>query len=155
MEDSLAFEPNRAAVLSMDLQTGIVSIYAKDDPALPNRAAKVLEGCRNRGMSVIHVQVGFRPGLPEVSLRNPLFGAVKGRHSISNSSWDQRARFTQPWLRKAMTLSSPNTGSTPLPAQTWKWFSGQRKLTPSFCLGLRPAGSSFPPYSMRVMKTIA
>src|SRR3984957_7953558 len=77
MEDSLAFEPNRAAVLSMDLQTGIVSIYAKDDPALPNRAAKVLEGCRNRGMSVIHVQVGFRPGLPEVSLRNPLFGAVK------------------------------------------------------------------------------
>ena len=28
-------------------------------------------------MSVIHVQVGFRPGLPEVSLRNPLFGAMK------------------------------------------------------------------------------
>jgi len=26
MEDSLAFEPNRAAVLSMDLQTGIVAI---------------------------------------------------------------------------------------------------------------------------------
>ena len=77
MEDSLAFEPNRAAVLSMDLQTGIVSIYAKDDPALPNRAAKILESCRNLRMSVIHVQVGFRPGLPEVSLRNPLFGAVK------------------------------------------------------------------------------
>ena len=28
-------------------------------------------------MSVIHVQVGFRPGLPEVSLRNPLFGVIK------------------------------------------------------------------------------
>ncbi len=39
MGDSLTFEPNRAAVLSMDLQTGIVANYAKDDPALPNRAA--------------------------------------------------------------------------------------------------------------------
>jgi hypothetical protein len=31
MEDSLAFDPNRAAVLSMDMQTGIVAIYAKDE----------------------------------------------------------------------------------------------------------------------------
>jgi nicotinamidase-related amidase len=77
MEESLVFEPQRAAVLSMDLQTGIVGIYAKDDPLLPNRAAKVLESSRNRKMSVVHVQVGFRPGLPEVSLRNPLFGAMK------------------------------------------------------------------------------
>lgn len=28
-------------------------------------------------MTVIHVKVGFRPGLPEVSLRNKLFAAVK------------------------------------------------------------------------------
>lgn len=28
-------------------------------------------------MKVIHVRVGFRPGLPEVSSRNPLFAAVK------------------------------------------------------------------------------
>src|ERR1700679_1177819 len=77
MEESLVFEPDKAAVLSMDLQTGIVGIYAKDDPLLPNRAAKVLESSRNRKMSVVHVQVGFRPGLPEVSLRNPLFAAIK------------------------------------------------------------------------------
>jgi nicotinamidase-related amidase len=77
MEDSLAFEPARSAVLSMDLQTGIVGIYAKNDPALPNRVAKILASSRDRKMSVIHVQVGFRPGLPEVSLRNPLFGAMK------------------------------------------------------------------------------
>jgi len=55
MEESLVFEPDRAAVLSMDLQTGIVGIYAKDDPLLPNRAAKVLESSRNRKMSVVHV----------------------------------------------------------------------------------------------------
>ncbi|MGC2402387.1 MAG: isochorismatase family cysteine hydrolase [Acidobacteriaceae bacterium] len=76
MED-LAFEPERTAVLSMDLQTGIVAIYAKDDPALPGRAAKILESARSRKVSVIHVQAGFRPGLPEVSVRNPLFGAIK------------------------------------------------------------------------------
>jgi nicotinamidase-related amidase len=28
-------------------------------------------------MRVVHVQVGFRPGLPEVSPRNPLFSAIK------------------------------------------------------------------------------
>ena len=91
MEGSLAFEPNRAAVLSMDLQTGIVAIYAKDDPVLPNRAAKILESSRNRKMSVIHVQVGFRPGLPEVSLRNPLFGAIKRSAQHQSSSWDPPA----------------------------------------------------------------
>src|SRR5271170_551385 len=77
MEDSLVFEPDRTAVLSMDLQTGIVAIYAKGDPVLPNRVASILESSRNRKISVVHVQVGFRPGLPEVSLRNPLFGAMK------------------------------------------------------------------------------
>lgn len=77
METSLSFEPNSTAVLSMDLQSGIVAIYAKDDHDLPNRAASVLESSRNQKMSIIHVKVGFRPGLPEVSLRNPLFGAMK------------------------------------------------------------------------------
>jgi nicotinamidase-related amidase len=77
MRDSLGFEPGRSAVLSMDLQTGIVGIYAKADPALPERAAKILNAARNRRMSVVHVQVGFRPGLPEVSPRNLLFGAIK------------------------------------------------------------------------------
>lgn len=77
MEASLSFDPNRTAVLSMDLQSGIVAIYAKDDHDLPNRAASVLESCRNQKMCIVHVKVGFRPGLPEVSLSNPLFGAMK------------------------------------------------------------------------------
>jgi len=62
----------------MDCQTGIVSIYTKDDKdAFLTRAANVLKHARATGMIVIHVQVGFRPGLPEVSSRNILFGAVK------------------------------------------------------------------------------
>jgi nicotinamidase-related amidase len=77
VEHSLSVEPSRSAVLSMDLQTGTVGIYTKADPALPERAAKVLKAARNRQVTVIHVQVGFRPGLPEVSPRNALFGAIK------------------------------------------------------------------------------
>jgi nicotinamidase-related amidase len=68
---------SRAAVLSMDLQTAIVSRYLTSADDFMTRAAGVLKRARDRGIKVIHVQVGFRPGLPEVSLRNQLFGAIK------------------------------------------------------------------------------
>jgi nicotinamidase-related amidase len=74
----------RTAVLSMDLQTAIVSIYAKSVPDFLPRVASVLKEARERSMSVIHVQVGFRPGFPEVSERNQLFGAIK-----SSAQWQQ------------------------------------------------------------------
>jgi nicotinamidase-related amidase len=61
----------------MDLQTAIVSIYTKDQPDLVTRAAGVLKKARDRGLSVFHVQVGFRPGLPEISPRNLLFSSIK------------------------------------------------------------------------------
>ncbi len=70
------FVPSRSAVLSMDMQSGIVSIYAKDQEDFLARASGVLKRARSLGMCVIHVQVGFRPGLPEVSSRNPLFSAI-------------------------------------------------------------------------------
>jgi len=70
-------DPARTAVLSMDMQTAIVSIYAGDQDAFTARAAGVLRECRERKITTIHVQVGFRPGLPEVSPRNALFAAVK------------------------------------------------------------------------------
>jgi nicotinamidase-related amidase len=72
-----AIDAARTAVLSMDLQAGIVSIYAQDQPDLLERAKTVLNRCRAAGVRVIHVKVGFRAGLPEVSSRNPLFGAIK------------------------------------------------------------------------------
>ena len=67
----------RTAVLSMDMQTAIVSIYTKDQPDLVTSAAGVLRKARERGLSVFHVQVGFRPGLPEISTRNLLFSRIK------------------------------------------------------------------------------
>jgi nicotinamidase-related amidase len=67
----------RAAVLSMDLQTAIVSIYAKGQEDFLARVASVLKAAKGYGLCVIHVQVGFRPGLPEISLRSPLLSAIK------------------------------------------------------------------------------
>jgi nicotinamidase-related amidase len=77
MAEQLSFNPARTAVLSMDNQAGIVASYAKDQETLVARGASVLERARSLGMCVIHIQVGFRPGMPEVSARNLLFGAIK------------------------------------------------------------------------------
>jgi nicotinamidase-related amidase len=76
MPAQLLFDPARTAVLSMDLQVGIVSVYVKDQELL-SRAANVLQRARASGMRIIHVIVGFRPNLPEVSTRNLLFAAIK------------------------------------------------------------------------------
>jgi len=71
-------DPARTAVLGMDFQRAIVHIYVKEQEAFLESVAGVLAGARSAGMLVIHVRVGFRPGLPEVSSRTPLFAAVKG-----------------------------------------------------------------------------
>lgn len=70
--------PAHTALLSMDCQSGIVSIYTKDDKdVFLTRAASVLNHGRSTGITVIHLQVGFRPGLPEINPRNTLFAAIK------------------------------------------------------------------------------
>ncbi|HMG34052.1 MAG TPA: isochorismatase family cysteine hydrolase [Blastocatellia bacterium] len=76
--DSASIDAARCAVLSMDLQAGIVSVYAKDNETLIRQASSVLDRARAAGITVIHVRVAFRPGLPEVSDRNQLFSAIKG-----------------------------------------------------------------------------
>lgn len=70
-------DPSRTAVLSMDMQNGIVGIYAAHAPDLVVRCEGVLKAARSHGMKVIHIRVGFRPGLPEVTERNMLFGSIK------------------------------------------------------------------------------
>jgi len=63
-------------MLSMDLQSGIVSVYARDD-LLVTRAGALLENGRDAGLTIVHVKVGFRPGLPEVNRRNMLLSGIK------------------------------------------------------------------------------
>jgi nicotinamidase-related amidase len=70
-------DPAQTAVLSMDCQTAIVAMYVEDQDGFLSRASNVLRHARASGMTVIHVQVGFRPGLPEISSRNPLLAAIK------------------------------------------------------------------------------
>ena len=78
MAEPFTIDPARTALLSMDCQAGIVSIYTREGKdAFLVRAASVLNHARAAGMVVIHVQVGFRPGCPEISSRNALFGAIK------------------------------------------------------------------------------
>ena len=66
----------RAAVLSLDMQAGVVSVYVKD-AALTGRAADVLRAAREVGVRVVHVKVAFRPGVPEASPHNAFLSAVK------------------------------------------------------------------------------
>lgn len=78
MPDTFTIDPAHTAVLSMDCQAGIVSIYTREGKdAFLLRVASVLKHARATGMTIIHVQVGFRPGFPEINPRNALFGAIK------------------------------------------------------------------------------
>ncbi len=76
MATQLSFDPAHAAVLSMDLQTGVVSAYVRDDGFIP-RVAHVLKAARRAGVRVIHVKVSLRPGIPEANSRNIFLSAVK------------------------------------------------------------------------------
>jgi nicotinamidase-related amidase len=60
----------------MDLQSRIVSIYLSDN-ALVTRAGTLLQHGRDAGLTIIHIKVGFRPGLPEIHERNMLLGGIK------------------------------------------------------------------------------
>ena len=77
MANPLSFYPAHTALLGMDCQTGVVSFYAKPQEPFIERCSNVLRGARKAGMTVIHVKVGFRPGLPEVTMRNRLFVSIK------------------------------------------------------------------------------
>jgi nicotinamidase-related amidase len=73
----IIFDPRHTALLAMDCQTGIVSVYAKSQDDFTIRASATLRAARTAGMLIVQVQVGFRPGLPEVSGHNKLFAAIK------------------------------------------------------------------------------
>jgi nicotinamidase-related amidase len=77
MASALSFYPAHTAVLGMDCQAGLVSIYAKPSEPFVERCANVLRSARKAGVQVMHVKVGFHPGLPEVATRNRLFASIK------------------------------------------------------------------------------
>ena len=111
------FEPNRTALLCMDYQSAIVAAYGGDGAdELLSRAADVLARARAAGIIVIYVQVGFRPGFPEISDRNPLFNAVK-------NDPERRKMFEGP-AREIHTAVAPQDGDIVVPKHRVSAFAG-------------------------------
>lgn len=76
MTDPLTISSDKTALLIMDYQIGIVARIPNGSEAALRQAAAVLTAARHSGIPVIHVQVGFRRGYPEVSKRNQNFSAM-------------------------------------------------------------------------------
>lgn len=77
MIDDLTKSLPRAAVLIMDYQNYVVGSYPSQGPSLVAKAASVLQRARQAGIPVVYVVLRFRPGYPEVSLRNKSFAALR------------------------------------------------------------------------------
>lgn len=69
------------ALLLMDVQPGIIE-RLPEPAAYVARATEVVRAARERAVRVIHVVVGFRTGMPEISARNQSFGVLK-QHSFA------------------------------------------------------------------------
>ncbi len=67
-------EPERTALLIMDMQLGIVERIG--DSGLLDRIAVAAAAARRVGVPVIYVTIGFRAGFPELSPRNPMFSRI-------------------------------------------------------------------------------
>jgi nicotinamidase-related amidase len=67
-------DPQRTALLVMDIQLGIVERIG--DPALLERIGSAAAAARRAGVRVIYVKIGFRAGYPELSPRSPMFARL-------------------------------------------------------------------------------
>jgi nicotinamidase-related amidase len=80
----LAMNPTRTALLVMDIQPGIVERLGSE--SLLARLTEAAHAARSAGVRVIFVKVGFRPGYPEVSARNPSFAAISDSNRFIEGS---------------------------------------------------------------------
>lgn len=69
-------EQAKKALLVMDMQTSILSLHPGLDGLILN-VAKAIAKAREKSLPIIYVVVGFRPGMPEVSLSNKKFSRFK------------------------------------------------------------------------------
>ena len=84
MPDLSHIDPGSAALLVMDYQVDALTRFMTAAQSADAIACvpDLIATARDAGMMVIHVVVAFRPGHPEVSPRNPLFGAVKANGMV-------------------------------------------------------------------------
>lgn len=74
----MKLDPKKTAVLSLDIQEGLLGFVPGAAACVPN-AAQVVEAARKGGFTLIHVGIGFEPGYPEISPSNKRFAMVKER----------------------------------------------------------------------------
>jgi len=67
----------KQALLVMDVQRVVVDRYP--DPTYLSRLRQAIDAARGSGLPVIYAVVGFRPGYPEISSRNKMFGPLRAR----------------------------------------------------------------------------
>jgi nicotinamidase-related amidase len=65
------------ALLVMDVQQAVVARYP--DPDYLPRLRTAIDAARAAGVPVVYAGIGFRPGAPEVSPANKMFGGLAGR----------------------------------------------------------------------------
>lgn len=75
-------QTNKAALLVMDYQNGIVSRFAETEESL-QPVKKAVAAARANNIPVIFVRVGFSEGYPEVSPRNKGFSAIAERGGMT------------------------------------------------------------------------
>jgi len=102
-------EAQRTALLVMDVQRGIVD-RVPESAAYLARALGAVGAARAQAIPVIHVVVGFRPGMPEVSAKNQAFGSVK--------------RQPPPFLVDAQPLIDPQGGELVVTKRRVSAFTG-------------------------------
>jgi nicotinamidase-related amidase len=75
MADVLPIEPARTALLVLDVENDIVANAVSDGGQFLSRLEHLVSTARRRGVSIIYVVVGFRPGYPEAR-GNPHYATV-------------------------------------------------------------------------------
>ena len=79
----------KKALLVMDMQAGILPMYAKK-AELIEMVKKAIASARKNQLMVIYVVVGFREGMPEISPNNKGFSMSKERlSSVNLADWMQ------------------------------------------------------------------
>jgi nicotinamidase-related amidase len=72
----ITLEPNRTALLVMDLQSDVVAMFGDRVAPVLERAPGVIAAARKAGIPVLYVVVAFRPGYPELNPRNEIFATL-------------------------------------------------------------------------------
>jgi hypothetical protein len=70
--NAIHLDPKKTAVLTLDIQAGILGLFPAAQAALPH-VAQAVAAARQGGFWLLHVGLGFAPGYPEI---NPSTGSV-------------------------------------------------------------------------------